>query len=177
MEQQYENTLDIPRNRIIAYLEKINTKKELKIVDMGCGNGEISKHFKNKPNFKFYNYDHVSSSDDIIACNIKDILLEHNSIDICILSLAMWGSDNESYIEKVLELLDGFSGTLLIIEPTKRWSKTDDDDHKIIRNTEGNKLKNMLQKYFINITPIFKNIGESVYDKYIFFECKRPKNI
>ena len=39
---------EIPRNRVIAELEKIKTKRNKIVVDMGCGKGQISQYFIDK---------------------------------------------------------------------------------------------------------------------------------
>ena len=89
---------EIPRNRIIQELLKIKTKRTKLIVDMGCGKAQISKYFENDQRFKFINYDHVSCDNNIQSCDISLMPLEDNSVEICILSLAMWGSNCHDYL-------------------------------------------------------------------------------
>ena len=89
-------------------------------------------------------------------------MIDQNKIIYCaILCLAMWGSNCRSYIDEVNRILD-YGGTLLIIEPARRWI-----------NEEENKLEKLLiDKGFVikntNIELILK--GE---DKFIFVEAKR----
>jgi superfamily II DNA or RNA helicase/ubiquinone/menaquinone biosynthesis C-methylase UbiE len=132
----------IPRNKIITELDKIKTKRPKKIVDMGCGKANISKHFKEDKRFEFTNYDHVSNNASVEVCDISHIPLEDDSVEICILSLAMWGSNCKEYIQQAHRVLET-NGTLYIIEPTKRWTNDQPADRlrelltgfKIIKET------------------------------------------
>ena len=143
----------IPRNRIIQELNKINTKRTKTVVDMGCGKAQISEHFKSDTRFKFINYDHISSDETVISCDISKIPLEDASVEICILSLAMWGSNCKSYLSEACRLLES-GGKLYIIEPTKRWTET----------TNADRLQNLLKECG------FKIIEESI-EKFSLFEC------
>jgi ribosomal RNA-processing protein 8 len=92
---------------------------------MGCGKAQIAQHYKNDPRFQFINYDHVSSNDAVTSCDISRTPLDDNSVEVCILSLAMWGSNCKEYIAEASRILES-NGRLYIIEPTKRWSDTDE---------------------------------------------------
>lgn len=135
---------DIPRNRIIQELNKIKTKRTKLVVDMGCGRAQIAEYFQNDKRFDFTNYDHVSSDDTVISCDISNIPLEDDSVEICILSLAMWGSNCREYIQEANRILES-NGLLYIIEPTKRWSEKDEQGN-IIETKEASKLKSLIQE-------------------------------
>jgi ribosomal RNA-processing protein 8 len=143
----------IPRNRIIHELNKINTKRTRTVVDMGCGKAQISQHFKKDTRFKFINYDHISSNETVISCDISKIPLEDASVEICILSLAMWGSNCKSYLSEACRLLES-GGKLYMIEPTKRWTES----------TNADRLQNLLKE------SGFQIIQESI-EKFCLFEC------
>jgi len=143
----------IPRNRIIQELNKINTKRTRTVVDMGCGKAQISQYFKSDTRFKFINYDHISSNETVISCDISKIPLEDASVEICILSLAMWGSNCKSYLSEACRLLES-GGKLYMIEPTKRWTET----------TNADRLQNLLKE------SGFQIIQESI-EKFCLFEC------
>ena len=153
---------DIPRNRIIRELDELKYKKTKYVVDMGCGKAQISQYFNNDKRFEFINYDHISSNDTIISCDISKIPLEDNDVDICILSLAMWGSNCEEYIQEASRILES-NGLLYIIEPTKRWSDKDENGN-IIEGKEGSKLTNLLEKNGFQIKK------QSV-EKFCLFVC------
>ena len=157
---------EIPRNRIIAELDKTDVEDTKRIVvDMGCGKGEISHYYENDDRFQFINYDHVSSNDTIISCDISNIPL-NIKVDICILSLAMWGPNCEDYITEASRILKkNYSGKLYIIEPTsrKRWSEHDENNN-IVPGKEGMKLKAILEKNGFQIV-------EQSIEKFCMFVC------
>jgi len=140
---------EIPRNRIIAELNKIKTKRRKIVVDMGCGKGHISQHYMNDTRFQFYNYDHISSNETIIPCDISTLPLEDDSVEICILSLVMWGSNCKEYIGQAHRVLES-GGKMYIIEPTKRWTEKDDSGNLVV-GKEGCKLKQLLCEYGFHI--------------------------
>ena len=153
---------DIPRNRIIQELDKINVKRTKSVVDMGCGKGQISQYFKDDSRFSFINYDHISSNDTIISCDISQMPLESDSIEMCILCLAMWGSNCNDYVKEAHRILES-GGKLYIIEATRRWSEKDETGN-IIQNQEGNKLKTLLEENGFQI------IQKSI-EKFSLFVC------
>ena len=153
---------DIPRNRVIQELDELKYKKTKYVVDMGCGKAQISQYFKDDKRFEFTNYDHISSNDTIISCDISKIPLEDNEVDICILSLAMWGSNCEEYIQEASRILES-NGLLYIIEPTKRWSEKDENGN-IIEGKEASRLKMLLDKNSFTIKK------QSI-EKFCLFVC------
>jgi len=155
-------TEGIPRNRIIQELTKIKTKRTKQVVDMGCGKGQISDHFKNDARFNFMNYDHISENERVISCDISNLPLEEDSVDICILSFAMWGSNCRDYIKEASRILES-NGQLYIIEPTKRWSEKDELGN-IIQGNEACKMTELLRENG------FKIIHSSI-EKFCLFTC------
>jgi len=155
----------IPRNRIISELDKqkINPKRPKVVVDMGCGRAHIADYFKKDGRFEFHNYDHFSTSPNIIECDIAHLPLEDNSVDFCILSLAMWGSNCSEYLTEVYRILDS-NGKLYIIEPTKRWSKV--VNNAVISGSEAEDLICLLE------SSGFRIIDQTI-DKFCFIICTR----
>jgi ubiquinone/menaquinone biosynthesis C-methylase UbiE len=126
---------EIPRNRIIQELAKIKSKRTKLVVDMGCGKAHIARHFQDT-RFKFINLDHVSCDETVTACDISNTRLEEDSVEICILSLAMWGSNCKDYLREAHRILES-NGILYLIEPTKRWTDVEPAD-KLIALLEEN---------------------------------------
>jgi len=145
-------TEEIPRNIIIEHLNKLPGKKQKIIADLGCGEGEINDYFKNNTRFKFHNFDHISCKQTIKKQDIKNTELEDYSIDIGILSLAMWGSNCKDYITETYRILDT-GGTLLIIEPYKRWCDNEKKENRLVKLLEENKftIVNISEKKFMFI--------------------------
>jgi superfamily II DNA or RNA helicase len=155
---------EIPRNRIIQELNKIETNRTKRVVDMGCGKADIAKYFASDPRFQFTNYDHISSNDTVESCDIANIPLKDNSVEICILSLAMWGSNCKEYIREAYRILER-NGELYIIEPTKRWSEKDESDN-IVPEKEGVELQTLLEENGLKI--IYQNVA-----KFCMYVCTK----
>ena len=151
---------EIPRNRMIEHLEGLPGKKKKVIADLGCGFAEINQHFKDNVRFEFHNFDHHSSNEFVVSRDIKDTGLDDYSVDIAILSLAMWGSNCKEYLSEAHRILDT-CGTLLIAEAYKRWNKDLDEHQKPI-----NKLVTLLKE---NNFIIVNNDEQ----KFMFIECRK----
>ena len=96
----------------------------------------------------------------VVPRDIKNTQLDEYSVDIAILSLAMWGSNCKEYLQEVHRILD-VGGTLLIAEPFNRWNKELDDEGNPI-----NKLIKLLEEN--NFTIINKEDK-----KFMFIECRK----
>jgi superfamily II DNA or RNA helicase len=149
---------DIPCNRIIAQLAKIKTKRKKHVVDMGCGTAKISDYFKEDTRFHFTNYDHVAINQTVEVCDVSQMPLQDDSVEICIMSLALWGSNCEEYIREAFRVLET-NGILYIIDSTKRWSEEGLQD--------GAQLKQMLEQNGFQL-------DNSNIDKWCYFQCKKP---
>ena len=145
---------------MIEHLEGLPGKKKKIIADLGCGFAEINQHFKDNERFEFHNFDHHSSNEFVVSRDIKDTGLDDYSVDIAILSLAMWGSNCKEYLSEAHRILDT-GGTLLIAEPYKRWNKELDEDQKPI-----NRLVKLLEE---NNFTIVNNDEQ----KFMLIECRK----
>ena len=154
----------IPRNCIIQELDKIKTNRTKKVVDMGCGKAQIADHFANDKRFSFINYDHVSSKENVEVQDISNIPLGENDVEICILCLAMWGSNCHDYIKEAYRILES-GGILYIIEATKRWTEKDENGI-VIECQQGDKLKKLLEENG------FKIVCEKI-EKFSYFKCTK----
>ena len=155
---------EIPRNRIIQEFNKIKTKRTKLVVDMGCGKADIAKYFDSDARFQFKNYDHIAHDATVVSCDIANTPLEDDSVEICILSLAMWGSNCREYIQEATRILES-NGQLYIIEPTKRWSDKDETGN-IVPGKEGMKLNRLLEENG------FKIVEQSI-EKFCMFVCTK----
>jgi superfamily II DNA or RNA helicase/uncharacterized protein (DUF736 family) len=154
----------IPSNRIIRKLEKIKTKHKKNVVDMGCGQAPIAHHFleKNDPRFTFHNYDHISGGDTIIQeVNISHLTEEDSSVDIAIMSLALWGTQEDctQYIKEAYRILES-GGKFYICDSTKKWSP-----ELMTQENGGELLRKML------IENGFTIIHEEIGNPFCLFEC------
>ena len=154
----------IPSNIIIRKLEKIKTKHKKIVVDMGCGQAPIAHHFleKNDPRFTFHNYDHISGGDTIIQeVNISHLTEEDSSVDIAIMSLALWGTQEDctQYIKEAYRILES-GGKFYICDSTKKWSF-----ELMTQENGGELLRKMLMENGFTI------IHEEIGNPFCLFEC------
>ncbi len=162
----------IPRNRIIHELSEIKGKRTRSVVDMGCGKAHIAEHFANDSRFSFINYDHVSSNENILVQDISNTELEDHSVEICILCLAMWGSNCHDYVREAHRILES-GGKLYIMEATKRWtsvateSEVTDPKGETTENAKpADKLKKLLEESGFQIV-------KSSVEKFTLFVCSK----
>ena len=141
----------IPRNQVIRELDKMRSKRPKRIVDMGCGKALISKHFQGDPRFTFINIDHVAVDETVQVGDISKLPLEEDSVEICILSLALWGSNCKEYIREAHRVLET-NGILYLIEPTKRWTEKEPSD----------RLREALNIF---------HVKQETIEKFSFFTC------
>ena len=69
---------EIPRNKMIKYLENLPGKKKKVVADLGCGFAEINQHFKDYSRFEFHNFDHHSVNGFVVSRDIKNTELDRN---------------------------------------------------------------------------------------------------
>jgi len=163
----------IPANQIIQELEKIQTKRRKVVVDMGCGEAPIAHHFLNKNDnrFTFNNYDHQSGGDSLIQeVDISALPLEDASADIAIMSLALWGTQENciQYIKEAYRVLES-KGTFYIIDSTKKWSP-----EPLTAENKGQHLCTLLtENGFKNIVNKDTDDNVDSVSKFCLFECTK----
>ena len=158
------DTDSIPSNRIVRELEKIQTKREKVIVDMGCGEASIAHHFQNDKRFAFHNYDHQTGGDPLIQeVDISKLPLEDVSVEIAIMSLALWGTrDNcTQYIKEAYRVLES-GGKFYISDSTKKWSP-----EQLTPENGGELLRTLLTTNGFNI------INEEIRSPFCLFVCEK----
>jgi len=112
--------------------EYIATKvknKNHKVVDFGCGDNQFKTCI---PNNEVISFDHVSYDDSVIACDIRDVsaYLTDESVDVCVFSLALWGTNYKEYITEAHRVLV-YGGVVHIAEPSKNY-ETQEDEQKLV---------------------------------------------
>jgi len=158
--------MSIPSNRIIQELEKIQTKRQKIVVDMGCGEAPIAHHFKNKNDsrFVFHNYDHQSGGDPLIQeVDISALPLEDADAEIVIMSLALWGTKENciQYIKEAYRVLES-GGKFYISDSTKKWSP-----EPLTQENGGELLRTLLTEN--GFTIVTENIG----NPFCLFICSK----
>ena len=114
----YDNQDEIPLNKIKSYL-RTKLRRKLRILDLGCGRNLIQDEFKENDNFSIIGYDHVSYNGSL-KCDICRLPDENESVDICVFSQSLMGSNWKDYIKEALRVLR-FNGELIISESVERY--------------------------------------------------------
>ena len=154
----------IPSNQIIRELEKIQTKRQKVVVDMGCGEAPIAHHFQNDSRFTFHNYDHQSGGDPLIQeVDISALPLDDASVEIGIMSLALWGTHENctQYIKEAYRVLES-GGKFYISDSTKKWSP------ELVTQENGGELLSTL----LTVNG-FKIINEEIGMPFCLFVCEK----
>ena len=92
-----------------------------------------------------------------MSCDISSVSLEDHEVEICILCLAMWGSNCHDYVREAHRILET-GGKLFIMEATKRW--TTEEEFPV----PGNKLRVLLEETGFQIV-------KADIQKFCLFEC------
>jgi hypothetical protein len=117
--QGYEQK-DIPVNKIIEYLKKIEQRsKKVKIADLGCGRNKIYEVFRESKYIKVTGYDYISYNNSK-SINILDIDAKVNKYNICIFCQSLMGVSWMKYIDKTYELLK-YNGEIIISDSCERY--------------------------------------------------------
>ena len=156
----------IPSNRIIQELEKIQTKRQKIVVDMGCGEAPIAHHFQNKHDsrFVFHNYDHQSGGDPLIQeVDISALPLDDADAEIVIMSLALWGTKENciQYIKEAYRVLES-GGKFYISDSTKKWSPENPT-----QENGGELLRTLLTENGFTI------VTEDIGNPFCLFKCSK----
>ena len=118
--QGYVDQSQIPRNRVISYLEKKRKHRIPKILDLGCGRNNIEHHFTHinpNPKFTIIGYDHVAEGVNSHVGNISDLSQQEpdETADICIYSQSLMGSDKIDYLDEGYRILR-YNGEFVIAD-------------------------------------------------------------
>ena len=130
--------------------KKIKNKKH-KVVDFGCGENK----FKNCiPNNNVTSFDHVAFDDTVIACDMKDVSqwLEEESVDICVFSLALWGTNYKDYITEAYRVLN-YGGVIHIAEPGKYYETPEQEEE----------FKNLIEAVGFEVVGDIEKRGKFIY--------------
>jgi ribosomal RNA-processing protein 8 len=137
----------------IPYIEiSKQIKREDWIVgDFGCGENLLSKEINNK----VYSFDYVACDENVIACDISNVPIENEILDVAIFSLSLMGSNKEDYIKEANRTLK-LSGFIFIAEPFKKWENKENELILLLENNgfECFPLKYSSDKKFIYIKGI-----------------------
>jgi len=100
-----------------VFAERIKKREDWVVGDFGCGEALLSKSIRNK----VYSFDHVAINPSVIVCDISEIDLPDEVLDISIFSLSLMGINWIDYLKEAFRLTKT-GGQLMIAEPQNRWA-------------------------------------------------------
>ena len=129
--------------------KKIKTREDWVVADLGCGENLLSKEINNK----VHAFDYIAKEgEDVIACDMSNVPLGDNAVDVAVFSLSLMGSNYEDYLKESYRILKPY-GNLFIAEPKKKGERILDD------------LKNQLT----NIG--FKIVDDYYSSNFLYLDC------
>ncbi len=130
----------------IPYVEiskKLKGREDWLIADLGCGENLLSKEINNK----VLSFDYVGIDDSVTECDISNLPLKDNKVDVSVFSLSLMGSNYIDYLKEGYRILKPY-GNMFIVEPKKKWenkseklvSELDSIGLKIVENYTSNRF-------------------------------------
>lgn len=150
----YDNQGEIPVNKIITYLETKSNKK-LNILDLGCGRNLIKEHFKLNKKLNITGYDHVSFNGSI-SCDISKLPEIDESVDICVYSQSLMGSNWKEYLNEGFRVLR-YNGEMIISESIDRYNiirEYIDSLKYVVKDCNNNPTNRWFYLYVLNDNKI-----------------------
>jgi superfamily II DNA or RNA helicase len=120
----------------IPYVEiskKLKGREDWLIADLGCGENLLSKEINNK----VLSFDYVGIDDSVTECDISNLPLKDNEVDVSVFSLSLMGSNYNDYLKEGYRILKPY-GNMFIVEPKKKWENNSD---KLISQLESIGMK------------------------------------
>ena len=90
------------------------------IADLGCGEAYLAKNLKQK----IYSFDLIQINEYITKCDLKNIPLDDDTVDIAIFCLSLMGNNFIDFIVEAKRILKQ-NGILIVCEITSRIVKVE----------------------------------------------------
>ena len=112
----------------------------------------IIKNYGKKeiPDNKVYGFDYVSIDDKVISCDMSNVPLKDNTLDVVVFSLSLMGTNYKDYLKESYRTLKPY-GHLFICEPSSKWKGKEDE------------LKQILQEIGFKCFDTIRNTDKFIY--------------
>jgi superfamily II DNA or RNA helicase len=133
----------------IPYIEiaKQIKRTDYVIADLGCGENLLKNELPNK----VLSFDHVAIDDTVIACDISNIPLEDETIDVVVFSLSLMGTNYGDYLKEAYRILKPMQ-PIMIAETSNQWKNSENDFKKILLEIGFNNIVMRESDKFIYVT-------------------------
>ena len=105
-------------------------RKDFVVADLGCGENLLCKEI---PGNKVLSFDHVAIDDSVTACDISDLPLESDHVDVAVFALSLMGTNYSDYIEEAHRILKPM-GFIFLAEPKAKWEGRQDELERLMVN-------------------------------------------
>ncbi|KAJ2023250.1 25S rRNA (adenine645-N1)-methyltransferase [Coemansia sp. S85] len=147
-----------PVNPVDVFIDYLRSKpKQLVVADLGCGEARLSATVGQQ--HTVHSFDLVAYNELITPCNIADVPLPSDSVDMAIFCLALMGTDFIKFIREANRILR-VGGELKIAEVVSRVSDVDafvlaleGQGFKLTRTNAKNKMFIMLDFTKVKRSP------------------------
>jgi superfamily II DNA or RNA helicase len=96
---------------------KIINRPDFVVGDFGCGDNLLKQYLNGN---MVHSFDHVAIDDSVVACDISNVPLPDNTLDVAVFSLSLMGTNYVEYIKEGYRTLRSY-GKIYICEPLKSW--------------------------------------------------------
>jgi hypothetical protein len=133
----------------IPFIEiaKMIKRKDFVVADLGCGENLLKLEI---PDNKVLSFDHVSIDPSVISCDLSNIPLDSEEVDVAVFSLALMGSNYEDYLLEAHRILKPM-GFLFIAEPMGKWEGKIEQLETLIQSNGFSKPQITMSGNFIYI--------------------------
>ena len=131
--------------------KKIDKRPDWIVADMGCGENLLSKEIKNK----VHAFDFYSNDDDVVQCDMKNVPLDSDSVDVVVFCLALMAPNYLDHLKEGHRILK-YYGQMFICQPYKKMEGKID------------KFKSEIEEIGFSVRkPIISN------QKFVYFDCTK----
>ncbi len=106
----------VPYEEMIRWCQK---RSGLVIGDFGCGEAKLAEALAER--HTVHSFDHVAVNDAVVACDMGQVPLVDETLDVAIFSLSLMGANFTDYLREARRTLK-LDGRLHIIESTARFT-------------------------------------------------------
>jgi hypothetical protein len=108
--------------------KKISSRPDWVVGDFGCGENLLSKEITNK----VHAFDHIAIDETVTACDISNVPLKDNVLDVVVFSLSLMGTNYRDYLVEGHRTLRPF-GLIMICEPKSKWEGRENELVDVLR--------------------------------------------
>lgn len=119
----------VPSHRMILELEDLYIRDKAVVADLGCGaDAPLARYFAHPPvdpRYTILSYDHCSGGDPFITeADIAHLPLKDDTVDIAILCMSLWGTDDDcmQYVKEARRVVK-YGGRVYIMDTADRFDE------------------------------------------------------